>query len=127
MPLVLSPWPNTPVAKASVLEVLPQMPMTPVLSTSNVACGAVVRTPTLSPDWNIAESPNVLLLLQIGMKCGAPCPRTADVLVVGAGAVFLVVVEVWAETRATERVDRIKTIRILDFIRPPATDRPTGL
>src|SRR5260370_38674338 len=104
----------TPAATGAALDVAPQMLNTPVLSTSNVACGFVVRTPMLSPAWNTIEFPNVLPLVQIGMKCGVPCPKITGVLVVGA--VLVVFVDVWAKARATERIHRIKTARILDFM-----------
>src|SRR5258708_11140675 len=99
----------TPAAKGAVLDVAPQMLNTPVLSTSNVACGFVVRTPMLSPAWNNIEFPNELPLVQIGMKCGAPCPNITGVLGLEVGAVLVVFVGVWARARAPERIHRIKT------------------
>jgi hypothetical protein len=89
---------------------------TPALSTSSVACGWVVRTPILLPDWNTIEFPNVLPLVQIGMKCVAPCPETADVVAPLLGTGLVVFVDVWAEAAATESMYRIQTARILDFM-----------
>src|SRR5258708_7388941 len=116
MPLVLALCPYTPVANCSVLDVLPQMPETPVLSTSSVACGLVIRTPTRLPAWNTIEFPNVLPLVQIGMKCGVPCPKITGVLVSVVEAALVVFGDVWAEATATERILRIKTTGILDFM-----------
>src|SRR5207244_3774512 len=99
LPVGLALRPTTPAANGSVLDVAPQMPKTPVLSTSRVACGLVVPTPMLSPAWNTIEFPNVLRPVQRGMKFGVPAPKTTGVLVVGA--VVVVFVGVWAKARAT--------------------------
>src|SRR5258708_27298966 len=92
---------------------------TPVLSTSSVACGLVVRTPTRLPAWNTIEFPNVLLLVQIGMKCGIPGPKIAGALLPLVGALLVVFVDVWAKTTATERILRTKTTGILDIMTLP--------
>src|SRR5258708_9151669 len=89
---------------------------TPVLSTSSVACGLVVRTPTRPPAWNTIEFPNVLLLVQIGMKCGVPGPKIAGALLPLVGGLLVVFVDDWAKADALGTIHSIETARILDFM-----------